>query len=164
MRRVLLGSGLVPEEGDLDWLVENADLATPYAALRFLDYLSTQVRAEGRIALDRLGPILEEFLARTEVFQDFDEQLRRKGLDLPGVGKAVCKILDDMAEAPEALGLLEDQARTRFEMETPGHGDELFSWLLETFPVRREKGQLFFASRLFRHWWRRQLVGAEDSL
>jgi hypothetical protein len=162
MRRVLIGTGLVPEAGDLDWLAENADLATPYAALRFLDFLAAQVREKGRLGPEQLEACLEEFLSQTEVFRDFDEQLRRKGSEAPGARKALNEALDEIAEAPDDLGVREDRIRERLERMVPDRGDSLFSWFLETFPLRRENGRLLFASRLFRRWWRRQLSTGEQ--
>jgi hypothetical protein len=162
MRRVLLGTGLVPQEGDLDWLVENADLATPYAALRLLDYLASRVRAEGQATRGQLDSWLEEFLSQTEVFRDFDEQLRRKGTEVPGARRAINEALDQIAAGSEDLGVPENPIRTLFDRQTSGQGERLFSWFLETFPVRREEGRLLLASRLFRRWWQRQLLGAEQ--
>src|SRR6202035_2222641 len=45
MRRVLLGTGLVVELEEFNWLVKNADLASPYPALRFLDQLASRARS-----------------------------------------------------------------------------------------------------------------------
>lgn len=158
MRRVLLGTGLVPEPGDLDWLVENADLATPYAALQFLDRLTSRVRAEGRLGRERIEAVLDEFLALTDAFRDFDERLRRKSEQISGARAAVREALDLLAEAdPDLVGVSEEQIRQVLE-RVPGKGEHLLAWFFETYPIRRQGDRLLFASRLFGRWWNRQLV------
>src|SRR4051812_7344552 len=71
MRRVLLGTGLVPEAGDLDWLVETVDLGIPYPALRFLDQLAARLRTVGSLDQERMSFFLNEFLDETEAFDEF---------------------------------------------------------------------------------------------
>ena len=44
---MLLGTGLVVELEEFNWLVKNADLASPYPALRFLDQLASRARSSG---------------------------------------------------------------------------------------------------------------------
>lgn len=157
MRRVLLGTGLVPEPGDLDWLIENADLATPYAALQFLDRLAARVRSEGRLGRERMEAVIDEFLAVTDAFREFDERLRRKGEQIPGVRAAVREALDLLAEADPDFGVSEDRMRQVLD-RVPGKGEHLLAWFLETYPIRRQGDRLLFASRLFGRWWNRQLV------
>lgn len=158
MRRVLLGTGLVPEVGDLEWLVETVDLGIPYPALRFLDQLAARLRTVGRLDRERMTAFLDEFLDETDAFDEFEEHLARKGALLPGARRSVSQVLDQIAERPADEGVLERWVRERLERDVPGHGDRLLAWLVETFPLRREEGRIVFASHLFQRWWRRQLA------
>lgn len=159
MRRVLLGTGIVPEPGDLDWLIDNVDLGVPYPALRFLDQLASRLRAEGRISRQDMEALLDQFLGETEAFDEFEEHLARKGASVPGARRAASEALDLIAERPAEEGVLERWLKERLERGVPGQEDRLFHWLLETFPLRRQEGdRVVFASRLFRRWWRRQLA------
>jgi hypothetical protein len=162
-RRILLGTGLVPGPEDFAWLTENVDLALPYPALRFLDELSARLRAEGDFDREHLEKELDAFLGKTEVFRDFEERLRRKGVEMPGATRAICNILDLLAEAPVDLGVVEERVREQLEREVPGKAERLFAWFLETFPIYRTGERLVFASRLFRKWWNRQLTTEEKS-
>ena len=159
MRRVLLGTGIVPEPGDLDWLVDNVDLGVPYPALRFLDQLASRLRSEGRLGRSDMEMLLDQFLDETDAFDEFEEHLARKSAYVPGSRRAASEALDLIAERPAEEGVLERWIKEQLERGVPGQGDRLFNWLLETFPLRRQEGdRVVFASRLFRRWWRRQLA------
>ncbi len=156
LRRVLLGTGLVPEANDLEWLNQNVGLALPYSALRFLDFLASHLRARGPAGEEDLERLLEEFLDATDAFDEFESNLRRRGQQTGGL-RALRACLDciAMAEADAAVPRT-DVEKCLEGTERPAH---LFAWLLDTFPVvEREDGTgVALASRLFRRWWRRQL-------
>jgi len=158
MRRVLLGTGLVVEAAELAWLVANVDLASPFAALRFLDQLAARARMGEVSSIDQLEVDLDSFLATTEAFQDFVQRLEAKARILPGAKAALEEALDRLATAPEDLGLPADAFREPLSRSRPAEADRLLTWLIENFPIRREGDQVVFASRLFRRWWHRQLA------
>ncbi len=156
LRRVLLGTGLVPEASDLEWLNENVGLALPYPALRFLDFLASHLRARGPADEEDLERLLEEFLETTDAFVEFESNLRRRGQQT-GSLRALRACLDCLAMATPGAAIRRVEVEKCLEgTERPQH---LFAWLLETFPVvEHEDGNgVALASRLFRHWWRRQL-------
>lgn len=155
LRRVLLGTGLVPETSDLDWLNEHVDLALPYPALRFLDFTASHLRTHGPV--DELGMtrLLEDFLDTTDAFKEFESNLRRRGLQDTGGLKALRACLDRLAEAEP--GAVVHRAEIHECLKDTQRPQELFAWLLETFPVVERDDGVGLASRLFRLWWRRQL-------
>jgi hypothetical protein len=159
LRRVLLGTGLVPEAGDLDWLYEEVDLALPYPALRFLDSLASHLRARGSADQQELTRLLEEFLDATDAFADFESNLRRRGSQKAGNLRELRSCLDCLAAAePDAVVPRTEMDRCLEGSERP---EALIDWLLEKFPVVEREGGMALASRLFRRWWRRQL-GEEE--
>jgi hypothetical protein len=161
MRRVLLGTGLVVELEEFDWLVKNADLASPYPALRFLDQLASRVRSSEISGSQALESELDSFLATTEAFADFVHRLQLKSRELPGAKGAMEEALDRLAETSEEVGLALDTFREPLSRSRPGEADALVGWLIENFPIRHEGDHVRFASRLFRRWWLRQ-VAAPD--
>lgn len=155
LRRVLLGTGLVPEVIDLEWLYEHMDLALPYPALRFLDFLASHLRARGSAGKEELARLLEEFLETTDAFEEFESNLRRRGQQQPGGLKALRSCLDRLATAEPGAKLPRvDVEKCLEDVERPG---ELFAWLLEAFPVVEREKNVILVSRLFRRWWRRQI-------
>jgi AAA ATPase domain len=163
MRRVLLGTGLVVTREELDWLTENADLASPFAALRFLDRLATRARTAGIAGPSALEAALESFLDATEAFEGLAQRLQSKSRELPGARAALEEALDLLARTPGGTGLELERFREPLSRTRPAETDQLLAWLLETFPLRREGDRVLFASGLFRRWWRRQLVTADQA-
>jgi hypothetical protein len=161
MRRVLLGTGLVVAPAEFDWLVENADLASPFAALRFLDQLAAKTRADGLSGATALEAELDNFLRSTEAFKDFVHRLERKSRALPGAQAGLEEALDRLAQAPEEEGLPMEIFRAALSGVRPGEADRLVDWLVETFPIRRQGDRVLLASRLFRRWWLNQLAGVD---
>ncbi len=161
LRRVLLGTGLVPEGSDVEWLNENVDLALPYPALRFLDFLASHLRVRGSADEAKLDRLLEQFLDATDAFDEFESNLRRRGGQHTGGLRALRSCLDCLAAAePRAVVSHEEVRRC---LETAARPGELLAWLVETFPVDEGPEGVALASVLFRRWWRRQLAdgGAE---
>jgi hypothetical protein len=157
LRRVLLGTGLVPQTSDLDWLNEHVDLALPYPALRFLDFMASHLRARGSVDVSVMARLLEEFLDKTDAFREFESNLRRRGLQERGGLRALRSCLDRLAIADPGAEI--PRAEIDECLKGTRRPEELFAWLVETFPVvEREDGGVSLASRLFRHWWRRQLA------
>jgi energy-coupling factor transporter ATP-binding protein EcfA2 len=157
LRRVLMGTGVVPENSEVAWLVENVDLAVPYPALRFLDQLASRLRSVARLDRVGLAQELDNFLDQTDAFKEFEEHLRRKGEQVAGARTAAGDALDLVAEAPLDEGVPTKSVQARIEERVAGHGDRLFAWLKETFPLMSEGDRTMFASRLFHRWWSRQL-------
>ncbi len=161
LRRVLLGTGLVPEANEVDWLNENVDLALPYPALRFLDFLASHLRSRGPAEEEELERLLEGFLRRTDAFAEFDSNLRPRRLKQAGALRALRSCLDLLAEAKAGAAVPRGEIESCLQdVERPG---ELFAWLLESFPVVEREGGVALASRLFRRWWRRQLEEGTES-
>ena len=75
LRRVLIGTGLVPEGSDLDWLTRNVDLAMPYPAMRFLCELASKLRVDASIDSGGLDRQLTRFLASTDVFREIEQHV-----------------------------------------------------------------------------------------
>ncbi len=162
MRRVLLGTGLVVELEEFDWLVKNADLASPYPALRFLDQLASRARSSVVTGSRALESELDSFLATTEAFADFVHRLQLKSRELPGAKAALEEALDRLAETPEEVGLALDTFREPLSRARPSEADTLVGWLIENFPIRHEGDRVRFASRLFRRWWQRQVAAPDQ--
>lgn len=159
LRRVLLGTGLVPDTGDLGWLHEHVDLTLPYPALRFLDFMTAHLRTRGPVDVTGMQRLLEEFLDTTDAFKEFESNLRRRGLQEPGGLRALRFCLDRLAIAEPGAEI--SRAEIDEYLKGTRWPEELFAWLLESFPVVEREDGVSLASRLFRHWWRRQLVDGE---
>jgi len=156
LRRLLLGTGIVPEEDDLRWICDNLDLSVPYPALRFLDGLSAQLRAWGRIDTAKLEAALSQFLDTTDAFNDFDEHISRKSAEIPNLNDAVSKALNALALGAWGSEVPEADILSRLHNLPGARSEDLFRWLIETFPLCRFDGRVRFASRLWRRWWRRR--------
>jgi hypothetical protein len=153
---VLLGTGLVPQTSDLDWLNQHVDLALPYPALRFLDFMASHLRNRGPVDVAGMTRLLEEFLDATDSFKEFDSNLRRRGLQVPGGVRALRSCLDRLAMADPGAEI--PRAEIDECLKGTRRPEELFAWLLETFPVVERGDGVSLDSRLFRRWWRRQLA------
>jgi hypothetical protein len=147
-RRLLIGSGLVPEQDDLRWLTENVDLGAPYPALLFLDQLATKTRAHGHLSVPELETELARFLDSTPAFDDIALRLSKKLTHWPRAEEAVSAIAQAQTGFDErellAVASPVDQAQARIR------------WLIDTFPFTVEHGRVCCASRLFARWWLRR--------
>jgi hypothetical protein len=155
LRRVFLGTGLVLEEGEEQWLLDNIDLSLPYQALQFLDELASKARSFGTIPREKLYQYLDTFLLNTEAFDEFDKRTRRKEAQLPGAKAATYSALDLLARDNAEAGQSTNLVKPLFE-GVNGGGEDLFFWFIETFPVYQEGDKLVLASRLFKRWWKMQ--------
>ncbi len=156
LHRLLLGTGIVPEASDFDWLKENVDLALPYPALRFLDFVASRLRSRGATTgAAELENLLVEFLDSTDAFAEFESNLRRRGGQQAGGLGALRSCLDLLATAEPGAAVSREEVEACLGVaERPG---DLLADLVETFPVVEREGGIALASRLFRRWWRRQL-------
>lgn len=151
LRRLLLGSQLVLEDGDLDWLRDNFDIAVPYPAQVFLEKLTHAVRTCVSIAPSGIENLLTTFLKETDAFRELESHLDRAN---PRRKATVTKALDTIARTPvhEGAALAEISASLA--------ADD-FTWMIETFPLMVDGSRVRPASRLWRRWWRIQ-AGAES--
>ncbi|MFY0527096.1 hypothetical protein ACN28I_29460 [Archangium gephyra] len=150
LRRVLLGTGLVLQQGDLTWLVESVDLAMPYPAMRFLGQL-TSVAHDRPLSPERLEQELVDDLASTDAFAELEEQLKQLAQQEPRSAEAVEEALDRLARASGPLDVSDVKAVLGRE---PAEQAANFSWLVEHFPLNVEGERVELASRLFRRYWR----------
>ncbi len=158
LRRVLLGSGMVPDSGDIDWFQTHLDLTVPYPALKFLDRLLEQTQVRSRLTAADMDQLLTDFLGSTDCFSDFEEHLHRKRPDLPGSEDAASEALDAIAREPFESGADREQVNVALCRAGSENAALLSSWLRNTFPVTID-GRVRFTSRLFRLWWRSQMQG-----
>ena len=156
LRRLLLGTGLVPEADDIGWLQGNVDLALPYPALRFLDFLAAHLHASGGpVDGEVLERLLVEFLDTTDAFAEFESNLRRYGSQQSGGLTALRFCLDRLTDAAAGAAVPRASVESCFaDLARPA---DLFAQMLDTFPVVETEEGVALASRLFRRWWRRQL-------
>jgi energy-coupling factor transporter ATP-binding protein EcfA2 len=150
LRRVLLGTGLVLERGDLEWLAENVDLAMPYPALRFLGHLVSVAHARP-LSPEDLERELMDHLARTDSFAELEEQLQELAERESPMADGIKDALDRLALAGRPLDIGDVKALLGLE---PEEQMSHFNWLVEHFPVSVEGGRVELASRLFRRYWR----------
>lgn len=158
LRRLLLGSGLVAEPADMQWLLEHVDLALPFPAARFLDSVLAETIRRGATDRSALDELLRDFLKTTEAFADFDNHLRTKCPDIPGAGDRVALVLGRIASQPFGDGVSRGEVKTILSGGDEHDSNRLESWLFDTFPVKAEDGRIRFVSRLFRQWWRSQIA------
>ncbi len=157
IRRIMLGTGLIAEDGDLEWLQENIDLAIPYPALNFIDRLAATLRSKLSLGPEGLEKELNHFLDTTDAFREFDSQLQRLGEKEPRATRAATHVLEVIAEYPYETGALAEIVHVAIENVLPGEDKKLLSWLTNTFPVIKTDDRFIFASKIFRRWWRHQL-------
>jgi hypothetical protein len=146
LRRVLLGTGLVLEPGDLDWFRENFDLAMPYPALRFISHLASVAR-ERRLGPRELDAELAIYLHMPAVFAEVKNQLNRFAEEKPARADRVEEVIDRLAR----VGTLKlDDVKAKL-----GGSKEVatFEWLVTHLPVHLEGQDFTLASRLFRRYW-----------
>jgi hypothetical protein len=162
LRRVLVGTGLVPEPGDLDWLARNVDLAMPYPAMRFLSELASRLRTDGPIDAGGLDQHLDQFLDATDAFREIESRIRevrrqeRGGRDR--IATALARVVrgHESGAAPVAADIISDLGG-----DDAKKGEKLLAWMLDTLPVRSEAGRILCASCLFRRWWMKR-EGTEE--
>ncbi|MCP3105275.1 AAA family ATPase [Myxococcus sp. K15C18031901] len=150
LRRVLVGTGLVADETDMDWLLARLDLSMPHPAIRFLVHLASAAheRDLDEAALDRE---LQTFLGQTKVFSELLNQLRdRAQVDLASTQRAE-DVLDRLSGRGTRLSVADVRARL-------GDGEATqashLGWMMETFPLTIEHEQVHIASKLFQRFWR----------
>lgn len=151
LRRLLLGTGLVPEPGDLQWLAENVDLAMPYPALCLLEEVASKASV-GHLGREDLDRALQEFLEDTDAFDAVMEPLDKKAQKDSRVAEAWEQALERLALEPQGLPV--EDVRELLGRAQPGKAGELFGQLLDGFPLRHEGERVRMASRLFRQFWR----------
>ncbi|MGO9271082.1 MAG: hypothetical protein ACLQOO_12635 [Terriglobia bacterium] len=158
LRRLLLGSGLVAQAGDMQWLLARVDLALPFPAVRFLDSVLAETKRRGATDQSALDELLNVFLKTTEDFADFDNHLRTKYPDVPNASDRVAEVLGRIALRPFGDGASRGEVETILSAGGGRDSNRLESWVLDTFPVKAEGGHIRFVSRLFRQWWRSQIA------
>lgn len=157
LRRVLLGTGLVLQKGDVEWMAANVDLAMPYPALRFLSHLSSVVRG-GALPPPALGRELTDYLASTDAFAELDELLKQEAQRDPRKAEGLETALDQLAAAARPLNVSDVKALLSAD---PAKQVESFNWLVEHFPLNVEGPRVELASRLFQRYW--QTRGGADT-
>lgn len=152
LRRVLLGSGLVPEPGDLAWMAQNLDLAMPYPALQFLSRLASVAR-ERALDAGSLETELQAYLQTTDAFRETESHLNRLAEDEPERSERVETVLDRISShAPMPVADVKALLASETEVQAGS-----FSWLLEHLPLRVHDNHVKLASRLFRRYWLAQM-------
>ncbi|HYH98629.1 hypothetical protein [Hyalangium sp.] len=146
LRRVLMGTGLVLEPGDLDWFRENFDLAMPYPALRFLSHLASVTR-ERKLGPRELDDALATYLRMPAVFAEVKAQLNQFAEEEPTRADRVEAVIDRLAQAG-TLKLDDVKARLGGTKEA-----STFEWLVTHLPVHMDGQDFTLASRLFRRYW-----------
>jgi hypothetical protein len=150
--RVLLGSGLVQENGDEAWLRKNFDLALPWVGLRFLDALVARLGSVGRLDPAGLDAELVSFLRDSEVFRETDRQLA-EGLREPAARSAVVSAVDRLCSQPALAVTSAEDLRALLAAKAPKESERLLAWMIDHLPVRAEPGEVAINSRLFHRWW-----------
>jgi hypothetical protein len=146
LRRVLLGTGLVLEPGDMEWLHENLDLAMPYPALRFLSHLASVLREKPLKPAD-LEAELVSYVRTSSAFAEVESHLNRLAEDKPEQAERVERVLDRLARAGTLR--MDDVKATLGGTRAA----DTFEWLMTHFPLELEGTELKLASRLFRRYW-----------
>jgi hypothetical protein len=155
LRRLLMGSELVPEAGDVNWLAEHIDLALPFPAVKFLDQVLADVKNRSRITTQELQSIFDLFLAQTESFADFNEHLNRHCPTGSMAADVVAGVLSEIASHPFEVGIENERVKTIFARTD--QKDVVYQWLYDTFPITSKDGRTRFMSHLFQHWWNSQM-------
>jgi hypothetical protein len=157
LRRLLLGSELVAEPADVQWLLEHVDLILPYPAVKFLDSVLAKTKQGGAIDRSALDALLSGFLKNTDSFSDFGVHLRDRCPVRGGVER-VTEALSRMASQPIETGISQSELRDLLSDTDSSDSGRLEAWLLETFPVERKEDRVRIASRLFHQWWQTQIA------
>ncbi len=148
--RVLLGTGLVADAAERDWLAANLDLALPYQAMSLYADLAAALGRGDTIDAAGLPGFVADFVRRTESFSDLGKHLERfmdRFGDQP-VEHALGLILAarqgaDIADIAEALA-----------PGKGGPGDALR--LADILPAEVQGGRIINVSGLFARWWRHE--------
>jgi hypothetical protein len=159
LRQVLLGTGLVAEQGDLPWLEANVDLAMPYPALQFLSHLASVAR-ERALTTHQLEEELQGFLQTTSAFRETEAKLSELAQDNAEQAERVEQVLSLLADRDAGMPTLDVKARLAAAAEEQAGQ---LAWLLEHLPLRVAGGQMRIASRLFRRYWQQRMQRAEDA-
>ncbi|WP_342376844.1 ATP-binding protein [Myxococcus stipitatus] len=150
LRRVMLGTGLVAENGDMDWLLRNVDFSMPYPALRFIAHLASSAY-ERALSAATLDEELENFLSRTTAFAELLGQIRLEAQTHLSIAQGVEKVLDRLSRADASMDAQDVRAMLG---DTEKSQEQRFAWLVEYFPLTLEQGRVRIASRLFQRFWR----------
>lgn len=151
LRRVLLGTGLVLEPGDLDWFRENFDLAMPYPALRFLSHVASLARERPRLGPRELNEAMTAYLRMPAVFAEVKSQLNQLAEEEPARADRVESVIDRLSQTG-TLKLDDVKARLGGAKEAA-----TFEWLLTHLPVHLDGQELTLASRMFRRYWQERI-------
>jgi hypothetical protein len=146
LRRVLLGTGLVLDPGDIAWFRENFDLAMPYPALRFLSHLSSVVRGRP-LGPEALDAELTAYLRIPTVFAELRSQLNHLAEENAVQAERVEEVLGRLTRV-SSLNL--DDVKAKLGR---AKGAATFEWLVTHLPVHLDGQTLMLASRLFRRYW-----------
>lgn len=153
LRRLILGTGLVPEQDDLEWLFGNIDLTLPYPARQFLDRLASELRDGRSRSTEELDESLKEFLKDTDAFKDMTERFRRKTSRYPGSHRALRECLHKLVDGDDRKGVPRSEIEaclTGIDGVGPG---ALVLLLIDSYPISEREGCLILESRIFRRWW-----------
>jgi hypothetical protein len=160
LKRIFLGSGMVIEGNDNNWIKKNLDLAIPYPALNFLDRLSASLRhkKDGLKEKD-LERELSRFVANTDAFKEFDSHLQGLQKKIPKGTLAATEALSVLTEVSFDQGVPTEKIKQSLQKTLPKAKDAeiIFAWLCNTFPIEQRKDHLIFVSRLFYRWWKHQI-------
>lgn len=153
LRRVLMGTGLVLEPGDMKWLRDNVDLAMPYPALQFLSHLASvaRERALDAAALERE---LQGFLQTTHAFRETESHLDKLAEEDSDQFERTERLVNRLAQDSAGLAAADARALLSSEQEEQ---DRRMQWLVEHLPMRTTDEQVRLASRLFRRYWQARL-------
>nr|WP_254627605.1 ATP-binding protein [Myxococcus sp. CA040A] len=150
LRRVLLGTGLVAEKGDMEWLLRHVDLSMPYPALRFVAHLASSAY-ERPLSIATLETELEAFLSRTGAFTELLGQLRQEAQTSLSTAQDIESILDRLSRLDSAMDAADVRGLLGGSEEAQA---QRFAWLMEHFPLTLDGHRVRIASRLFQQFWR----------
>lgn len=143
LRRVLLGTGIVPSKDDVAWLAENVDLALPYPGLLFLDTLYNTLR-QTRTTLDieSLEIELRKFCRNSSAFAEYDSPTSQ-----------ITECLTFLAKHPVGPIPFEN-FRSMLEARFPMEIKTILFEIPDKFPVVITRDTLQITSRIWHRWWR----------
>jgi hypothetical protein len=157
LRRVLIGTGMVPDQNDIKWMRENLDLVVPYPTLCFLDEIDSQVRPGKQLDVAALDRELRRFFRETHAFKDLEWHITKFQDQYPQLAQVARSAVTKLANLPWSNGIARDELETSFmttENPLPGFA---FRWFKETFPIADEKNlPVRIVSRVFRQWWKQR--------
>jgi hypothetical protein len=153
IRALLIGTGLVPEASDAEWLRANIDLGMPLATLQYLERLAVRVREGRAISTAELGAALDEFLEHTTVFRDVMDRFQQRGFVYPGFRGAVSEFMRRLLASSGRMAI--DQALQCFNTPGEQRPQDALRWVVENLPVRIDQESVVLASKVFGRWWSR---------